>query len=179
MEQAAVIAERLDELGELRIYRRPGPPEHLALEILRDVDGRSWTLRVPWTRREPFRKLLAEVQARLEQAGEDEPAFDEQGCAELAKSQLAPDDEVAAVVLRQEEEYAFALWRRELTREGWSWTLDVVITPRALAGTLCARLLAGIELLDQRPRPGVSTPGPSAATPSQPPSASTRSTSRR
>jgi hypothetical protein len=178
MEQAAVIAERLDELGELRIYRRAGPPEHVAIEILRDSDGRAWTLRVPWTRRASLRELLADAQLRLEEPDE-ELAFDEQGCAELGKTQLAPDDEVLAVILEQGEDHAFALWRRELTRQGWSWTLDVVIAPRALAGTLCARLLAGLEQLDQRPSLGPSTSAPSMPTSSQPPSASTRSTSRR
>ena len=69
MEQAAVIAERLDELGELRIYRRAGPPEHVAIEILRDSDGRAWTLRVPWTRRASLRELLADAQAPARGAG--------------------------------------------------------------------------------------------------------------
>ena len=179
MEQAAIIAERLDELGELRIYRRAGPPEHMAIEILRDSDGRAWTLRVPWARRASLRELLAEIQAQLDDPGDDGLTFDDQGCAELGKTELAPDDEVLAVILQQGEDHAFALWRRELTRQGWSWTLDVVVAPKALAGPLCSRLLAALEQLDQRPSPGASSLGPSMPTLSQPPSASTRSTSRR
>ena len=179
MEQAAVIAERLGELGELRIYCRPGPPEHLAIEILRESDGRAWTLRVPWTGRALLRQLLLEVQRHLEPAGEEELPFDEEGCAELAKALLAPADELVGVMLQQDDEHAFALWRRELTRRGWSWTLDVVVTPRSLAQALCTRLLAGLEELDQRRKPGASSSGPSMPTSSQPPSAITRSTSRR
>ena len=107
-------------------------------------------------------------------------AFDEQGCAELARGLLADGDELAAVMLRQEGERAFAVWRRELTRQGWSWTLDLVLVPEVLAAPLCTRMLAGLDRLDQPRRwPGASALAPSAATPSQPPSARTRSISRR
>ena len=35
----AVVRERLGDHGELRAYRRPGPPEHLALEEIRPSIG--------------------------------------------------------------------------------------------------------------------------------------------
>lgn len=178
MDPAAFFQERLGELGDLRVYRRPGPPEHVAFEVLREADGRAWTLRVPWRARAAVRHLLADALRILNEGAS--LVFDEQGCAELARGLLADGDELAAVMLRQEEERAFAVWRRELTRQGWSWTLDVVLVPEALAAPLCTRMLATLERLDQPRRgPGLSASGPSVATPSQPPSASTRSISRR
>ena len=178
MDPADFYHEQLGELGELRAYHRPGPPEHVAFEVLREADGRAWTLRVPWQARAVVRHLLADA---LRIFGEGASlAFDEQGCAELARGLLADGDELAAVMLRQEGERAFAVWRRELTRQGWSWTLDLVLVPEVLATPLCTRMLAGLDRLDQPRRwPGASALAPSAATPSQPPSASTRSISRR
>jgi hypothetical protein len=178
MDPADFFQERLGELGDLRVYYRPGPPEHVAFEVLRETDGRAWTLRVPWQARAVVRHLLADA---LRIFGEGASlAFDEQGCAELARGLLADGDELAAVMLRQEGERAFAVWRREQTRQGWSWTLDLVLVPEVLATPLCTRMLAGLDRLDQPRRwPGPSASGPSAATPSQPPSASTRSISRR
>ena len=38
---------------------------------------------------------------------------------------------LAALVLAQGEERALALWRRERLREGWSWTIDLVLVPLA------------------------------------------------
>ena len=123
---AAVICERLGDHGELRTYRRPGPPEHVAFEILREADGRAWTLRVPWEARSPFRDLLGEARERLTDGDLD---FDEQGCAELAKADLRAGEELVAVLLEQGAERAFAVWRRELARHGWNWTLDVDVVP--------------------------------------------------
>lgn len=180
-QQPAFLHERLGELGELRAYRRPGPPEHVAFEVLREADGRAWTLRVPWEGREALRRLLEAAPARL---GSDEPPLDfgGEGCAELAREPLAAGVEVLAVLLSQGDERAFAVWRREMGRQGWGWTLDVVVVPEALAATLCERMLADLGRLDQ-PAPGrgggASAPGPTLPTPSQPPSASTLSISRR
>jgi hypothetical protein len=183
-QQPAFMQERLGELGELRAYRRPGPPEHVAFEVLRESDGRAWTLRVPWEGRQALRRLLAAAGDRL---GPDAPPpdFGEDGCAELAAEEAAAGVQLVAVLLRQDEERAFAVWRREPTRQGgWSWTLDVVVVPGPLARTLCERMLADLDRLDQpSPRrngaPASSAPGPTLPTPSQPPSASTLSTSRR
>src|SRR3954468_15362316 len=178
MDPADFYHEQLGEPGELRVYHRPGPPEHVAFEVLRETDGRAWTLRVPWQARAVVRHLLADA---LRIFGEGASlAFDEEGCAELARGLLADGDELAAVMLRQEGERAFAVWRRELTRQGWSWTLDLVLVPEGLAGPLCPRMLVRLHRRDQPRRwPGASGLAPSAATPSQPPSASTRSISRR
>src|SRR3954451_3897551 len=124
-----------EQLGELRAYHRPGPPEHVAFEVLREADGRAWTLRVPWQARAVVRHLLADA---LRILGEGASlAFDEQGCAELACGLLADGDELAAVMLRQEGERAFAVWRREQTRQGWIWTLALVLVKAALADILC------------------------------------------
>ncbi len=180
---AAVICERLDDHGELRTYRRPGPPEHIAFEILREADGRAWTLRVPWEARSPFRDLLGEARERL--ADDDGRDFDEQGCAELAKADLGAGEQLVAVLLEQGDERAFAVWRRELARHGWNWTLDVVVVPAGLAAADCGLMLGGLDRLDgQRPATKARYSGPrmpvsSAAIPSQPPSAITRSISRR
>jgi hypothetical protein len=185
-QQPAFMQERLGELGELRAYRRPGPPEHVAFEVLRESDGRAWTLRVPWGGREALRRLLAAAGERL---GPDAPPpdFGEDGCAELAAEEAAAGVQLLAVLLRQDEERAFAVWRREPTRQGgWTWTLDVVVVPGPLAVTLCQRMLADLDRLDQGPAPGrrngaaaANAPGPTLPTPSHPPSASTLSISRR
>lgn len=193
--EAEIICERLGGHGELRTYRRPGPPEHVAFEILREADGRAWTLRVPWETRSPFRDLLGAARERLTSAGDDAstaPDFDEQGCAELAKTHLAGGEEILAVLLEQGDERAFALWRREPTRQGWNWTLDVVVVPAGLATVACDLMLAALDRLDarqrHRPQPapekaaryaGPKMPALTSAIPSQPPSAITRSISRR
>jgi len=181
---AAVICERLDDHGELRTYRRPGPPEHIAFEILREADGRAWTLRVPWEARSPFRDLLDEARERL--ADDDGRDFDEQGCAELAKADLGAGEQLVAVLLEQGDERAFAVWRRELARHGWNWTLDVVVVPAGLAAAACGLMLGGLDRLDDGRQAvtkarysGPRMPVSSAAIPSQPPSAITRSISRR
>ena len=139
---AAVICERLDDHGELRTYRRPGPPEHIAFEILREADGRAWTLRVPWEARSPFRDLVGEARERL--ADDDGRDFDEQGCAELAKADLGAGEQLVAVLLEQGDERAFAVWRRELARHGWNWTLDVVVVPAGLA-VAARQALTGLD----------------------------------
>src|SRR4051812_28176571 len=170
MDPADFFQERLGELGDLRVYYRPGPPEHVAFEVLREADGRAWTLRVPWQARAVVRHLLADA---LRIFGEGASlAFDEQGCAELARGLLADGDELAAVMLRQEGERAFAVWRREQTRQGWSWTLDLVLVPEVLGAPLCTRMLAGLDRLGQpRGRPGASALGPGAPPPAPPPGA--------
>jgi hypothetical protein len=178
MEQPAVVQERLEGLGELRIYRRPGPPEHAAFEVLRASDGRAWTLRAPWTARETLTTLLTSARDRLD--AEEPPVFDNEGCAEIARAALGADDEILVVLLQQGEEKALAVWRRERARSGWSWTLDVVVVPERLGGELCRRLLEGLERLAQVKEPAGTRahPRPILPTPSQPPSAMTRSISR-
>src|SRR4051812_5098640 len=161
MDPADFYHEQLGELGELRVYYRPGPPEDVAFEVLRETDGRAWTLRVPWQARAVVRHLLADA---LRIFGEGASlAFDEQGCAELARGLVADGDELAAVMLRQEGERAFAVWRRELTRQGWSWTLDLVLGPGGLAAPLCTPMLAGVDRAQHAPgRAGAGPVGPEA-----------------
>ena len=142
-----VVCEPLGALGELRAYRRPGPPDHLAFEILREADGRAWTLRLPWEQRAIVRHLTADTLPRLHEP--ESFAFNDQGCAEIARAVLSAQDEVATIVLEQAGEHAFAVWRRELSRKGWSWTLDVVVVPLALADLLCKRMVTGLDRLEQ------------------------------
>src|SRR3954463_572077 len=99
MDPADFFQERLGELGDLRFYHRPGPPEHVAFEVLREADGRAWTLRVPWQARGGGRGLVGGAPRVF--GGGASLAFDEQGCAELARGLLADGDELAAVMLRQ------------------------------------------------------------------------------
>lgn len=195
-QQPAIIHDSLGDHGELRVYRRPGPPEHAAFEVLRASDGRAWTLRVPWTGLSAVRRLLGETAERLGGAacGEDDDGepprieVDQPDCAGLARAELGAGDELVAVVLSRGEERALALWRRERTRHGWGWTPDVVVVPAEIAVRLCERMLVGLQRLSQPPaRPAVPAgaaaetraSGPILPTPSQPPSAMTLSISRR
>lgn len=148
MRDASVICERLGELGELRLYRRHGPPEHLAVEILRDEDGRAWTLRVPWSQRGPFRHLLSDSVWRL--ASASRPAADREGIAQLCRAVLGQGDEILSLFMESGPDRAFALWRRELLQRGdWSWTLDVVVVPDDLAVTLCNRVIVALDQLER------------------------------
>jgi hypothetical protein len=58
---------------------------------------------------------------------------------------IGPSDQLAAVVLEEGEERAFALWRQEQLKSGWSWTIDVVVVPLELAKRLCALVLQVID----------------------------------
>jgi hypothetical protein len=148
MWDGATICERLGDLGELRLYLRPGPPQHLAVEVLREEDGRAWTLRVPWPRRGVLRQLLGDSVWKLTSGGR--PAVLPGGHAVLARGALVTGDEVVATLLEEGEEIAFALWRRELSRRGeWVWTLDVVVVPEALAIELCRQVMTGLERLER------------------------------
>lgn len=148
MNDGSVICERLGALGELRLYRRSGPPDHLAVEILRDLDGHAWTLRVPWSQRGPFRHLLSDSVWRL--ASASRPAADGDGIAQLCRSVLGQGDEVLSLFMEQGDERVFALWRRELLRRGdWSWTLDMVIVPDDLAVPLCQRLIVSLDQMER------------------------------
>ena len=146
---ATVVTERLGELGELRLYRRPGPPEHVAVEILRDADGRAWTLRAPWQSRAILRHLLADSVRRLTSSGH--AADDYSDFTRLGRALLAPGDELLSLFLEQDGARAFAIWRRELLHSGeWSWTIDLVVVPDGLALTLCQRVLAAMDRLEGR-----------------------------
>lgn len=150
MWERPLVSEPLDAIGELRLYRRSGPPEHLAIEFLRESDGRAWNLRLPWSQRGTLRHLLADALWKLSAGGR--PTMEPQGYALLARSLIAQGDEVVAVILEEEGDRAFALWRREITRRGeWSWTLDLVVVPEPLGPTLCQRILNGLEQMGRAP----------------------------
>jgi hypothetical protein len=136
---------RLGGLGELRSFLRPGPPAHLAFEILQDGDGRAWTLRVPLDGAESLRRLLGSALDRLSSGARI--GFDEQGMAALANEEMGPGDEVVALALTQDDERRFALWRREMGRLGWSWTLDALFVPFGEAPELCRLIGRSLDQL--------------------------------
>ena len=47
----------------------------------------------------------------------------------LLQVEIGPKDQLAAVLLEDGKDRAFALWRQEELRSGWSWTIDVVVVP--------------------------------------------------
>ena len=143
---ASVIAcERLADHGELRVFLREGPPEHLAFEIFQEADGRAWTLRVPIADRV---RLTRVVRAAAQRLARPEPlAVAADGTSVLAQEMLSIGDELVALVLVQEGRHAFALWRRERVRDGWAWTLDAVFAPYELAGAVCAEIEAVLARL--------------------------------
>ena len=148
MLDARVVAERIGDFGELRLYRRVGPPEHLAIEVLRDADGRAWTLRTPWVARPILRYVLADSVRRLAASGRS--TDDRGGMAQLGRALLAPGDELLTLFLEQDGERAFAVWRRELLRCGeWGWTIDLVVVPDKLAAVLCQRILSTLDRLER------------------------------
>jgi len=133
---AGVLArEGLPEHGELRAYRLTDRPE-LLLEVLREADGRAWQLRVPVGGREALTRLVREAGPALRTP--ERLAFDAEGMALLGEVALGPDDGLAAVALAQGPERAFALWRRERLRTGWSWTIDLVLVPIEHGPHLCS-----------------------------------------
>jgi O-antigen ligase len=76
--------------------------------------------------------------------------FDDEGCAELARVPLSRDAELLAVILRQADELAFAIWRRELVFGEWTWTADVIVVPEPLAANLCDGLTSALDGLKIR-----------------------------
>jgi hypothetical protein len=139
MVTVVLLVERLEGHGELRCFLREGPPEHLAFEIFQDEDGRGWTLRLPVGRIGVLAPLFHAARAAL--AGKVPLEIDAEGAAVIARESLAPAEELAAVILEQGRERRFALWRRELARTGWSWTLEALFVPLPQA----PRLLEAIE----------------------------------
>jgi hypothetical protein len=127
--------ERLGDHGELRSFLRDGPPVHLAFEIFQDADGRAWTLRVPQAKAVSFQRLVRIAQSKLERPETLQMAAD--GTCLLGREDLAEGDDITAIILDQGGDQVFALWRRELLRSGWSWTLDAVFVPLPLGRHLC------------------------------------------
>jgi hypothetical protein len=129
--------EPIPEFGEFRAYLRAERQE-MVFEAFREGDGRAWLLRVPLPARPAVAALLRDVDPMLGRAP-TEPGV-------LRQVALGPADQLVALLLADGEERAFALWRQERLRTGWSWTVDVLVVPMVLAGTLC-RLLR--QVLDR------------------------------
>lgn len=143
---ARVLArEPLPDHGELRAYRLEERDEIL-LEVLREADGRAWQLRVPVAERGTLRRLAREAARTLR--APDGPVFDGRGTALLGSVRLGAKDELAALAMREGEEQALALWRRECLRTGWSWTIDLVLVPMPLGPTLCGFVQDAVGALD-------------------------------
>jgi hypothetical protein len=140
---AGVLArEGLPKHGELRAYRLTDRPE-LLLEVLREADGRAWQLRVPVGGREALTRLVREAGPALRTP--ERLAFDAEGMALLGEVALGPDDGLAAV------ERAFALWRRERLRTGWSWTIDLVLVPMEHGPHLCSFVQGALAAAETPP----------------------------
>ena len=127
--------ERIGEYGELRSFLRDGPPPQMAFEILREVDGRAWTLRVPLEARPALAGLVRQAANRL--ARPEQWQFDAAGLCPLASARLDAASELAALVLQEDGELRFALWRRELLGGRWEWTLDALFVPAELGQACC------------------------------------------
>lgn len=159
MTEAVLSWERLGDYGELRTFRRSGPPWHLAIEVLRESDGRAWTLRIPLDELRSLTTVLRSAFARLIQPGD--LVFDEDGVAVITSDRLRGDRELHALVMQQGEDLIFALWMREHLRSGWSWSLDAVFVPLDLYRPLLELLGKAIEVA-KRPSGGRSMPSVAA-----------------
>ena len=135
-----VAVEPLENYGELRCFLRDGPPPHFACEVLREADGRAWTLRVPTARLDAFRALLRQAQRRMYDTAPAE--FDAEGMIWLGRERLTEEEELAALFLQQEADIMFAIWKREHLPAGWSWTLEAMFVPVTHVGAACRALEA-------------------------------------
>lgn len=132
---AGIVArEMLQGHGELRAYDLADRSE-LLLEVLREADGRAWQLRLPLEHGAVVINLLAGATPLL--GSTDAIAFGADGTALLGDAPLDAGTRLAAVALLEGEERAFALWRRERTQSGWSWTIDLALVPMEFAVQLC------------------------------------------
>ena len=131
--------EPIAEFGEFRAYLRSERQE-MVFEAFRESDGRAWLLRVPLAARAAMTGLLREAAALLadERSGRADPGI-------LRQVTLGPKDALAAVLLEEGPDRAFALWRREQLRSGWEWTIDVVVVPLELADRVCGLMRQVIE----------------------------------
>ena len=140
MAEGLLAREPIANYGEFRAYHRRERRE-LAFEAFREGDGRAWLLRVPVEARHTMAGLLRDVGPMV---GDGRRlATDTTGV--LRRVTLGPRDQLAAVVLEDGPDRAFALWRQEELRSGWSWTIDVVVVPLALAEGLCQLTLHALD----------------------------------
>ena len=137
--------EPIADFGEFRAYLRPERQE-MVFEAFREADGRAWLLRVPLAARAAITGLLHELTALLadERSGTNDAGI-------LREVPLGPKDALAAVLLEDGRERAFALWRREQLRTGWEWTIDVVVVPLDLGAKVCGLMRQVVERAGARP----------------------------
>lgn len=141
MAEGLLARQPIADYGEFRAYHRRERQE-LVFEAFREGDGRAWLLRVPVEARDAMAGLLREVGPMFG----DRRQLPTDHAGVLRRVTLGPRDQLAAVVLEDGAERAFALWRQEELRSGWSWTIDVVVVPLDLAKGLCQLTL---NVLDQ------------------------------
>jgi hypothetical protein len=138
MADGLLTREAITDFGEFRAYLRRERGE-LAFEAFREEDGRAWLLRVPMQARAEMAGLLRAVDPILAERVDS---------GILRQVAIGPKDQLAAVVLEDGNDRAFALWRQEELRGGWSWTIDVLVVPIELAKRLCGLVLQVIERLN-------------------------------
>jgi hypothetical protein len=143
MAEGLLIREPITDYGEFRAYLRR-EREEMVFEAFREVDGRAWLLRVPMQARGAIAGLLREVGPNLA----DDATTVADGSGILRQVTIGPKDQLAAVVLEGGQDRAFALWRQEELRSGWSWTIDVVVVPIELARRFCSLMLQVIDRLN-------------------------------
>jgi hypothetical protein len=143
MAEGLLSREPIADYGELRAYLRR-EREEMVFEAFREADGRAWLLRLPLGERGAVARLVRAV-APLVSGGRELPRADAGSAGVIDQVTIGPSDQLAAVVLEEGEERAFALWRQEQLRSGWSWTIDVVVVPLELAKRLCALVLQVID----------------------------------
>ena len=141
MAEGLLSREPVADYGELRAYLRRERGE-MVFEAFREADGRAWLLRLPLGERGAVARLVRAVAPLVAGTGRELPPVDAGGAGVIDQVTIGPSDQLAAVVL---EERAFALWRQEQLRSGWSWTIDVVVVPLELAKRLCALVLQVID----------------------------------
>lgn len=135
MAQGLLTREAIADFGEFRAYLRVERQE-LAFEAFREGDGRAWLLRVPLAARAALGALLRDVSPML--LDDSSLALD---ARVLRQVSIGPSDQLAAVLIAEGDRRAFALWRQERLRIGWSWTIDVMVVPVELACRLCGLIL--------------------------------------
>jgi len=146
MAEGLLTREPISDYGEFRVYLRP-EREELVFEAFREQDGRAWLLRVPTHARAAIAGLLRDLAPLLakSETGHELTAAD---AGVLLQVEIGPKDQLAAVLLEDGKDRAFALWRQEDLRSGWSWTIDVVVVPIELARRFCGLALQVIEKLN-------------------------------
>lgn len=143
MAEGLLIREPITDYGEFRAYLRR-EREEMVFEAFREADGRAWLLRVPLQARAAMAGLLRDVGPNLV----DHATASAEGGSILRQVTIGPKDQLAAVLLEDGDDRAFALWRQEELRSGWSWTIDVVVVPIELAKRLCSLVLQVIDRLN-------------------------------